>query len=150
VSRPLTRQRRIGSTARAVVLQAPRSILITERSPRQARTVTVAIDGSAAGRQALTTAISLMRENGELNVLLYAPEGENDELRANVEEWLARRGLVAQGYYVVTGTDVESVLKAVEMAPCDLLIVGGDALPTTAEDSQDLAEELSCSLLVVR
>jgi nucleotide-binding universal stress UspA family protein len=150
MSHPLSRQRRIGSTARAVVLQAPRSILITKRSPRQPQSVTVALDGSAAGRQALSTGVSLLRGGGRLNIILHAPHEALADLRVEVERWLADRGLVANAFFTLPGPGVDDVVDTAALAPCDLLVVGGDALPTTAGSSQALAERLSCSLLLVR
>ena len=139
--------------------------------------VAVAVDGSANGKAALTTAIDLAKHySSELEILSIAPlvpvyvtaaepyvpttvpENELARYRAIVDE--AVRDARGAGVATVTGlcdegVVVDEILAHLEQHPADLLVVGSRGLSTArrlllGSVSSGLVNHAPCPVLVVR
>jgi nucleotide-binding universal stress UspA family protein len=93
----LTRRRRLGSTARAVLSQATSLTLILQQGARLGLPVLIVYDGSAIAQKALAAASRLVRgKNGYLTVVVLADApDEAQDLQSHAARWLRERNLHA-------------------------------------------------------
>jgi hypothetical protein len=142
--------RRLGSSVRAILAQAPGLTLILEQGMRLGLPVVVVYDGSPLSRRALAVGADLARARcGNLNVLIQVGEGQiAQDLQDEVANLLAEQGLEARLKRVIA-SDAAALMAAIRYEGCGLLVVAG--LPTTlAEDGLlEHLYELGCPALVV-
>lgn len=95
-SRPLSRHSRLGSTARALVEQTPRSILLAQPSSEENRPILVTYDGTPQAEQTLLVAVHLAQAN-QLPITIFVlgntPE-ETQHAAARAATWLDRKSVV--------------------------------------------------------
>lgn len=150
VSRPLNRRVRLGSTARAALAQAHRSILLTRQSQAAERSVLVTFDDTDLSWRALRQAAALAHPDYPLTVLLLTPSLPEAEMwQAQIEAWLHERGRQAN-YRQLTQVTMPRLLQTVRAEHCDLLIIGSERLPVASETAVSLLDQLDCSLMIVR
>lgn len=150
ISRPLNRRMRLGSTARAALTQARRSILLTRRQQGAERSVLVTFDDSNLSWRALRKAAALSHPDYPLTLLLLtASPAEAEMWQAQIEVWLQERNQQAN-YRQLPQATMPNLLQAVRAGNCDLLIMGSERLPVAAETAVSLLNQLDCSLMLVR
>jgi len=150
VSQPLTRRVKAGSTARAVALQAPRSVLLTQPSPGDKQAVMVTFAGSDLSWRALATAIPLTPSNQTLIILLTnGSQAEREQWQAETAVWLQKKGVTAEYHYLEQATPHLLALAA-QKTRCSLLILSGELISTSEEILYTLLDTLDCSLLFIR
>ena len=168
ISRPLTRRLRVGSTARIVIARAPHSVLLVQ--PRPVQSIMVTYDGSPLGQRALATAASLHgvkpagaglvpaqgRSQGRvqdpplLTVLLVAEEPAlAQQLQEEAAAWLQRWGVTAEYHWLGLPT-VANLVRTVQEASCNLLVLGGERVALAEEAVQSLLDSVGCSLMLIR
>lgn len=151
VSRPLSRRRKLGSTARAATAETKRAVLLMQHGGNLSYPVLVTYDGTPAGRQALLAAGQLARAGGDhLNVLLLGDSADTlRQLQEEADAWLARRGLAGR-YLWLPEARVESLITLVQKAgPC-VLVLGGENPLLAADSIQTLLDQTDCPVLLVR
>lgn len=151
VSRPFTRSRRLGSTARAATTGTGRSVLLMPLNRDLNYPVLVTYDGSPASRQALSAAGRLAKYSGDdLNVLLLSDSLEDSrELKNQANDWLAERGLSAEYHWLPQAT-VDSLSRLVQAAQNCILVLGGENDLLQAEAIQELLDQTDCPVMLVR
>lgn len=150
ISRPLSRRVRLGSTAKAALAQAQRSILITRRRQAAARPVLVTFDNTPLSWRGLRQAAALAHPGHPLTVLLLTTTlAEAESWQALATAWLADRDLEAN-YRLLFPVTLRSLLRLVRAENCDLLIIGSERLPAEVETAVSLLDQADCSLMLVR
>jgi nucleotide-binding universal stress UspA family protein len=142
---------RLGSTARALLIQAPRLTLVLHRETQWKQPVLVAYDGSEAAQRALRLAARLTRnEDAPLIVILVSDDrDEARELQEETAGWLQLRGLRARYQWLARANITRLVNLVIAerggafVLPCDGIAVQEAALLA-------LLEELQCPVLLVR
>ena len=89
---------RLGSTAMAVVAEAPQKILVLQRGVRLGFSVFVLIDPSDPAMEALTLATQLVHaKKGYLTVIIIADdEATAKDFQGEISKWLRDRGIIAR------------------------------------------------------
>jgi len=149
-SRPLIRQVRLGSTARAATAQDRCSVLLLRRDMRIAPPVVVVYDGSPTARKALAWAARLAQRKkwGFLTVLVEADARDRArQLQLQVAHGLRRPGLVLR-YRWLRSTDLPVLVHRIRAERSGVLILGGTLLPS--DSLQVLVDRVDCPVLVVR
>jgi nucleotide-binding universal stress UspA family protein len=148
-SRPLDRQARLGSTARAATRGAPHSVLVLQRDAGMKPPTVVAYDGSDAARQALVMAAHLTRKmGGYMTILLVADTAQEvRQLQGQVAEWLAARQLLAR-FRTVSGRYLAGLAEAIHSEGSGVLVMSTGTLPP--DTLQDLLDSVDCPVLLIR
>jgi nucleotide-binding universal stress UspA family protein len=141
--------RRLGSTARKAVVQAPHAVLLMQSGIDLDRPVLLVFDGSNESWRALAIALRLARVSGELRILICAEDDSSAEryeaqISDQVEPFIIE--LTFRRLYQPSPTNLAYLLK---LSGVDLLVLGStDQLP--AETIQTMIGELEHPVLVVR
>jgi nucleotide-binding universal stress UspA family protein len=151
ISRPLTRRIRLGSTARAVIAQSPRSVLILQQGACIGQPVLVVYDGSTTARKTLAAAARLVqRMNDRLIVLIPSDRQHTAQLlEEQATEWLQKRGLQAR-YRRLENRDLSTLVQAVQTEGGGMLVVDGESALLQGEGIQELLGKIDCPILLVR
>ena len=160
VGRPLSSRSRLGSTARAVMVETDRSLLLMRQGSNLGFPVLVTYDGSQAARQALAAAARMARASLDdggtaygghrLTVLLLSDTLEGAEsLEQEVAEWLEERGHQAEIDWMPQAT-VDKLAELVQAAQDCVLVLGGDNPLLRADAIQELLDATDCPVMLVR
>ncbi len=150
LSHPLTRRSRLGSTARAVLVHAPRPVLLLQQGASIGQPVLVVYDGSSGAKQALAVATRLVQTiSGKLIVLLLAETAENAQtLEGEVTEKLQRDRIQVRCHRIEPA-DLQKLIQVVHLERGGLLVLYRETPFWQEEDMQKLLAELQCPILVV-
>jgi nucleotide-binding universal stress UspA family protein len=154
---PTTRRGQMGSTARTVVVEAPRAVLLLQHGDKIRQPVLVTYDGSPAARRALAMAVRLVPTTElvarlPLTVLILAGEelpGTAERLEQEASAWLQERGLQAS-YHRLAKAAGPHLAQVVQAEQGGLLILAGERLPLHAEAIQALLNKIDCPILLIR
>ena len=151
VSRPLSSQSRLGSTARAVSVRTKGSVLLMQQGSDLSYPVLVTYDGTPAARQALATAERMAKASGDnLTVLLLGDSAEAvSPLREEVASWLGQQNLPARYHWLPQAT-VENLAAMIQATDDCVLVLGGENPLLEADAIQELLDTTDCPVLLVR
>jgi nucleotide-binding universal stress UspA family protein len=146
-----TRRVRLGATARLVVAQALRPVLLLQHGQAICQPVQLVYDGTTAARRALKTAIQVaLAASGHLTVMLIADSPEQaqhlqEEIAASLQSQQVR------GHYrqLITPT-AEEFAKALQMAGVGTLVIGADNPLLGGEGLSTLFDAIDCSVILIR
>jgi nucleotide-binding universal stress UspA family protein len=145
-----TRRVRCGSTARAIVSQYKRTVVVLQRGVRFGRPVAVVFDGSEASRRALLTAAGLAQHDHKNVVALITGR---PEAMAELED-AARSGLATLGLEPrcvrLPSAGLEPLIGALKAADCRTLVLGADAEVLTDSGTEAVLEAVDCPVVLVR
>jgi len=146
-----TGRRRVGSTARAVLSQAPHPALVVRQGARLEIPIMLVYDASVLAAKALATATRLAQgKEGELLVLVAADDSaETGRLQAQAGEWLQARGIPAR-FRQLTEATVSRLARALKTEGCGTLILPAEIALLRDEALSTLVEELDCPMLLIR
>ncbi|MEA3345813.1 MAG: universal stress protein [Chloroflexota bacterium] len=146
-----SRQRRLGSTARAMLSQAPASALILQRGVRLRMPVLVLYDGSRGAQRALATAAQLAQgKKGSLIILILADRPiAAQNLQQEVAEWLGERKMQARPRWLPQA-DVAKLCQVARDEGSGVLVLHGDTPQLQGEVLETLLNEIECPVLLVR
>lgn len=147
----LTKRRRLGSTARAILTQAPHLTLILQHGTRLGLPVVVVYDGSVAAQRALAVAAYLVQEqNSYLRVLTLARgSDEAHHLAQQVDTWLQAQDLTAH-YRWLDSARLSRLAHLVQLEQGGVLILPAETPNLQGEVLLDLLDEVDCPILLVR
>ena len=150
---------RMGSTARAVLSQAPGLALIVPRGGCLGAPFLVLYDGSALAEKALDAAAALVAEGGpqalpgRLTVLLLAgrePDNRRlDSLRSQVQAWLGERALWIR-YVPLSTTNVPDLVNTLHTEQCGTLVLLSRSEILDAQALQAVLDQVEVPVLLVR
>jgi nucleotide-binding universal stress UspA family protein len=142
---------RVGTTARAIASQAPRTVAFLRPGSRLEKPVVVVFDASRNAVATLTIGARLAeQDHRNLMILLSAPiPEESARLREQVGRWLSLHGLSARTAEL-RQADPHDVIDALRRQGGRLLVLGADS-PLAREESLDvLFRELGHPIIVAR
>ena len=144
------RKRRLGSTARALVLGAPALTLILQEGTCLGLPVVAVYDGSPLARRALAAAIFLAgAEDGPVTVVLVDGESEVRQLQDQAAAQLHERGV--QGRYLpLTRSGVPDLVDLVRVEGCGTLVLPAKSALLHDEALLALLDEIDVPTLFVR
>jgi len=142
---------KMGSTARAVLAEAPGLGLIVPRGGCLGAPFMVIYDGSTLAERALDTAAALIKEGEQpLTVLLLAERRERLEpLRARVHAWRGGRDLELR-YATLSTTNVPDLVNTLHNEWCGTLFVPSRSDVLSTEALQAVLDEVEVPVLLVR
>jgi nucleotide-binding universal stress UspA family protein len=147
-----TRRVRLGATARVVVAQAPRPVLLLQHGHAICQPVQLVYDESPAARRALATAAQLAAlTGGHLMVMLVtmdAPES-GQHLQEEVDERL-QVVQVKGRYRPLVNPTAEELAQALRRAGGGTLIISADHPLLEGEGLPTLVDAMDCSVVLVR
>jgi len=146
-----TGRRRVGSTARAVLSQAPRPALIVQHGCRLASPIVAVYDGSVLASKTLAAASRLAQgKEGELLVLVAADDlSETGRLQVQADDWLQARGVVAR-FRQLTEATVSRLVQTLKTEGCGTLVLPAELALLRDEALATLVEELDFPVLLIR
>lgn len=153
IGRPVSARTHLGSSARAIMTRAARSVLLLEHGRHIHHPILVTFDGSQAARQALTAAAQLSQtSNDKLNILLLGEAEERTKLQQAAIALLEQLGLTAryQRYHWLKEISITALVEQIEAADNCVLVLGGDNPLLEAENIQALLDSTDCPVLLVR
>jgi nucleotide-binding universal stress UspA family protein len=144
-------RRRLGSTARTVVIQTRGSTLVLQQGARLGLPVLVVYDGSSVSRKALLAATQLLEgRSAELLVVILAERSEDAEaLRIKLDRWLGERDLELD-YRWLREVSVEALMRIVHEEGCRVLVLPSPAAGLEDDAAPELLERLDCPVFLVR
>ncbi|MCJ7739113.1 MAG: universal stress protein, partial [Anaerolineae bacterium] len=150
VSRPLVRQVRMGSTARAAIQSSTSSVLLTHATRKIRSPVVTIFHDSPCGQRTLAIAIHVaQRTGGRLTILL--PDDDDQKahqyVRSQAAESLRRRKLVIR-YRRLLDTGLATIQQAINSEASGVAILSECTLPS--EDMQTLIEDLEHPVMLIR
>jgi nucleotide-binding universal stress UspA family protein len=143
--------RRLGSTARQMLLQTDRQTMFLERGARLGMPVLIVYDGSPASERALAAATQLLRGvERQLTVLtLAADEGAARALQARAAKWLTKQGLEAR-YRWLSDADLRRMVDVIRSEGCQVIVLPKLVTGLPEEVVTGLLETLDCPVLFVQ
>lgn len=147
----MARRIRLGATARTVVMQVTRAVLLLQQGHTICRPVLLIYDGSAAAKRALATAAQVaLAAGGQLGVVIVADSPEEAQHRqSDTEAILLMQRVKAQFHQLLTPSAAE-LAQALRLAGGGTLIIGADNPLLQGEGLSTLLEAVDCSVLLIR
>jgi nucleotide-binding universal stress UspA family protein len=146
-----TRRVRLGATAREVVAQALRPVLLLQHGHAICQPVQLAYDGSPAARRALATAARMVLiTGGHLTVMVIA---DAPEVAQRLEEEIDGRLQAQQikGHYrQLVNPSTEGLAHALHTAGGGTLIISAHSPLLEGEGLPTLLDAIDCSVFLVR
>ncbi len=146
-----SRRRRLGSTARNVVLQISRPILLLEQGAHLSLPVGVVYDGSQGAQRSLRMAFDLLRQaEGYLTIIILAEDVQTAQaFQADLGERLKERNLKARFRWLIK-PDQTRLQEILRFEHCGLLIMPGESGILEGETLTGLLNEMTCPVILVR
>jgi nucleotide-binding universal stress UspA family protein len=146
-----TRQVRLGATARVVVAQARRSVLLLQRGHAICQPVQLVYDASPGAQRALATVVQLAAlTGGEVTVMLITNVPElGQRLQVELDERLQGQEIKGRFRQLVDPT-VQELAQALRMAGGGTVIISADHPLLADEGLPTLLDAMDCSVVLVR
>jgi nucleotide-binding universal stress UspA family protein len=154
-SGPLTRHRHLGSTARLVAAESPRTVLLLQQGEKLGRSIVAVYDGSVIARRALVLAARIasgVKENAAAVTVLVlgdSPPVTTNRLEEEATAHFQQRGL-RFNCRLQTGTGIAALVQALRGEQGGLLVLGGNNSLARPEAIQDLLDAVEWPVLLVR
>lgn len=150
VSYPRTRRMRLGSTARALVMQSPHAVwLPARREMPEGAPVFVTYDGSPVARKALALAERLAT-NLSIICVLTGPADSVRQLKEEVLAQLTTKETMQITFRHLPQAEVENLARLVGMEHGGLLVIEVGAMMLSPAALESLLDQLECSVILVR
>ena len=149
--RPSARGPRVGSTARTVVHESKRTVLVLHGGADVGRPVLVLYDGTPSSERALLTAAAIAHEDHKNVVvaIVDADDGSTQRLSAEAVSILGSLGIRPR-LAALPEPDVAQVLTALDRESCRTLVVGVDSAVLAGVPPAELIERSRCPVVIVR
>lgn len=154
-SGPLTPRRHLGSTARLVAAQSPRTVLLLQQGEKLGQSVVVVYDGSVTARRALVLAARIasgaVKKAVALTLLVPedSPASTLNQLEKEVAARFQQRGL-RLNYRLLAAAGIAALAQALHREQGGLLVLGGDNSLARPEAIQHLLDAVEWPVLLVR
>jgi nucleotide-binding universal stress UspA family protein len=146
-----TRHVLLGSTARAVVAQASRMVLLLQQGAAICPPIHVVYDGSPAGGHALTTAARLVAASGDLLTVIIladsvtAVQGLEEEAAEQLHAWP-----IQVRYHRLRTTTAEDLAQFIARTDAGTLVMNAGHPLLEGDGLQTVLDAIECSVLLVR
>jgi nucleotide-binding universal stress UspA family protein len=145
------RRRRMGSTARAVLTQAPRYVLVIQQGAHIGLPVGLIFDGSPASWRAFHFALQLLQHReGFLTVFILSPDVDKArQLQSEIRQQVIEHRVHIH-YRWLIHTSIERLSEVIQVENSGLMMVPGDSEELNGLALGELCERLDMPVLVVR
>lgn len=145
-------RRKLGSTARSVLRQAPRSVLVLREAARPDQSVLVYYDGTDTAESALQLAVALVRMGRPRPLVVLLPADDADEIQRLRDAVTERYSHTVPSLHVRPLTNVEAARLATvaHAKEYGLVVLPAGAPPLEDANLQELLYDLDRPMLVVR
>ena len=145
-----SRRKRLGSTAKTIVIHSERHVLVFQSGVRLSRPVVVVYDGSPASKKALEASLNMREADSPLMVLISAEDAEEmRSLQMEVQEWAQKNGVFPQ-YRWLTEIDEEIIARQAWSISCGVLILPTQIEFIPSEKLLALLDQTDCAVYLVR
>jgi nucleotide-binding universal stress UspA family protein len=146
-----TRRVRLGATARVVVAQAPRLVLLLQHGHAICQPVQLVYDASPGAKWALATAARLAAlTGGHLTVMVVTDTAESAQrLQEEVDERLQLQQVKGR-YRQLINPAAEEIAQALHTAGGGTLVISADQPLLEGEGLPTLLDAMDCSVVLVR
>ncbi|MGW8317635.1 MAG: universal stress protein [Candidatus Promineifilaceae bacterium] len=152
VGRPISKNSRLGSTARAATATINRSLLLLRHGRHLKYPIMVTYDGTRTARQALAAAVNLAKAGNGLKVLLLSDSASGaEQLKEEVTGWLEEHeSELAVEFNWFPQATVDRLAQTIQAAEECVLVLGGESPLLQAEAIQELLDMTDCPVMLVR
>jgi nucleotide-binding universal stress UspA family protein len=146
-----SQRRRLGSTTRVIVTQAPNQIFILQEGAHLGLPVGVLYDGSPNAQKSLVAAANLLRrQDGFLVVVILADHVDKArQFQAEISEW-AQEEEIHIHYRWLVDINLGRLMRIVHGEHCGVMVLPAEGIVFQGEDLVELLEETDCPVLLVR
>lgn len=146
-----SRGRRLGSTARVIVAQAPRQALLLQQGSRLGLPIGVVYDGSPLSQKALLAASQLLHDREEYLLIVILAESfeQARALQSELAPWLRDRDLRARYRWLVEA-DADKLIEIIDVEGCGVLVLPGEGEVFSGDALADVINATNCPALLVR
>ncbi len=146
-----SQRRRLGSTTRVIVTQAPNQIIILQEGAHLGLPVGVIYDGSPNVQKSLAAAANLLhRQDGFLVVIILADHVDKArQFQAEISEWAQEEQLHIH-YRWLVDVNLGRLMRIVHGEHCGVMVLPAEGIVFQGEDLVELLEETDCPVLLVR
>jgi nucleotide-binding universal stress UspA family protein len=143
--------KRLGSTARAVLAEAPCLAMVLQHGVRLRLPVLVVYDGSPLAQKALAMAVALIQGTGDRLTVLILAEGPAaaQRLQTQAAAWLQAQGVEARCRSLTEAT-VSRLAQLVRLERCGTLVLPARSSLLHHEVLLELLGEIRAPVLLVR
>ncbi|WP_200257414.1 universal stress protein [Halorhodospira neutriphila] len=146
------RGQRVGSSAWAILHEAPGPVMVFERPLPEARPrgVAVVIDAGASGLQALESAAALLEPDEALTAVIacHAPGAAPEAAADPAQRWLAERFPQAR-WLPVTTDGPERIARLLAAQAAEKVVVSRRSAVMRRHDARELVEALQLPVVVI-
>ena len=142
---------RLGSTAQALLSQAPRRALVLEAGEQLQSALMAVFDGSESALRALETAADMaVQRRGVLIVgIVGEDEAQASEHERQANDWLSRRGVDAQ-IRRLQAADSSELAGLIQAREDCMLVLPGESTMLQDKPIAEALGDFKCPVLVVR
>jgi nucleotide-binding universal stress UspA family protein len=146
-----TRRVRLGTTARTIVAQATRAVLLLQHGHTICQPVQVAYDGSTGASRALATAVQLAEAAGDQLTVIILADAPETARRLREEASLRLQGQQVQIHYrQLLSPTGDALAQAVRLAGGGTLVISAQNPLLEADGLYTVLDAVDCSALLVR
>jgi nucleotide-binding universal stress UspA family protein len=146
-----TRRVRLGATARTIVAEATRAILLLQHGHAICQPVQVVYDGSLGASRALAAAVHLAPAVGDQLAVIILADALETAQRLREEASLRLQGQEVQVHYrQLIRPTADALAHAVRLAGGGTLVIGAQNPLLEAEGLYTVLDAVDCSALLVR
>jgi nucleotide-binding universal stress UspA family protein len=147
----MTRRVRLGGTAREVLAQVGRPVLLLQHGHTICHPVQLVYDGSTAAKRALATATRVASAaGGHLSVMIVAGAADHAQRLQGEAEADLQAHQIRGHYRQLVNPTAEELAQALHRAGGGTLIIGADNALLRGEGLPTLLEAIDCSVLLIR
>ena len=144
-------ERRLGSTTRAVLADAPCLTLIIQEGERLRFPMMVVYDGSPLAHKALTVAVSLV-QGRDKHIVVFVPADDKESatrIKAQATAFLQEHHMLWR-YHVLMTPDVQRLVREIQMETKGTLVLPIESAALPGDAILQLLDELEVPVLLVR
>lgn len=141
----------LGSTARSLAVEGPRSMLLLPRGRLPGSGVCAVVDDGERAREALEVAAALARRQGtDLHVLVVGRDDDEARQRAEAAEAQLSETDVRAWFRRVVDPEPARIARLAQGARAGLLVVRAGVGTLQGQALGDMLQELDCAVLLLR
>ena len=146
-----SRRKRLGSTARIIVAQAPNQIMIIQEGKHLGLPVGLIYDGSELAKKALLTATNLLRSRlGYLVVIILSETMEQArQFQSEISEWVRELDVHVHYRWLIRG-GLNNLTQLIHSENCGVLVIPAYPEGLQGESLPDFVNRIDCPVLLVR
>lgn len=141
---------KLGSTARRIIREAAKPILLLKKGLNLGKTITSVYDASAESQKGLKLALSLAQKNeSELSILVMDTQGEAKSQRNRTLEKMVENATIPVAVTMLENPDLREFLRAVNYQQAGLLVIPRNHPFLEDQNLEATLKYLNCPVLMI-